>query len=627
MSVSEPGKIITPWAESGLKNTIPPAANPATGRAGFDQGFSAINMTAKEAGGIPPFGQDFNGIFYEVTNILRYMQAGGQPTFDAALATAIGGYPLGAVLIGDDGVSVFKNAVAGNETNPNTGGDGWARPDLQMMELYRRSYAEAGYNVVGTFGGGFTIVNANDVGIDLATGKGYTGPAGAVAAGTDPASGGFVDRSGELLRSHAVGVDAGTSASLQVMTDRGSVMFTEVAGPATTGDLVIGGVVYRLTPANVESFSSLSDTPQDVGCGWPQLETAEDAKIKSRKAPIQVTSDDVATNGTMKAWRMAEGIRDAATAGSFMTGYESEPDSQVIGFTGFDKIGSYQARDSVALFSQVQGQATTCSGAFNYTATTVTGTEIQANWDKIKVGMILDTNLGNTGTYKGAVVIGKVDPYTLQVSPWVNAAGATVAPPTNGTTGRINQRTHLWGLNSNAIVNNGAVQGIGAEIGMSCLTVGSGTNSKVIYAVNLGDGEQPEFGFYGKGPFRKGYTVVGVSEFAFYSKGLLSVNASHFRAEDETGALVYDYGPNGLRYGAIDYALVSVSGQLSTRPLTLANGDNLVMTMPALKQGRHLRYRNVSATVHTVNGISVPAGALIEFISDGSSWIRLCTIP
>jgi len=64
MSVSEPGKIITPWAESGLKNPIPPAANPATGRAGFDQGFSAINMTAKEAGGIPPFGQDFNDVIY-----------------------------------------------------------------------------------------------------------------------------------------------------------------------------------------------------------------------------------------------------------------------------------------------------------------------------------------------------------------------------------------------------------------------------------------------------------------------------------------------------------------------------------------------------------------------------------
>ena len=118
MSVSEPGKIITPWAESGLKNPIPPAANPATGRAGFDQGFSAINMTAKEAGGIPPFGQDFNGIFYEVTNILRYMQAGGQPTFDAALATAIGGYPKGAMVLGSDGVAIYTNRVDGNGSNP-----------------------------------------------------------------------------------------------------------------------------------------------------------------------------------------------------------------------------------------------------------------------------------------------------------------------------------------------------------------------------------------------------------------------------------------------------------------------------------------------------------------------------
>ena len=132
MSVSEPGKIITPWAESGLKNTIPPAANPATGRAGFDQGFSAINMTAKEAGGIPPFGQDFNGIFYEVTNILRYMQAGGQPTFDASLATAIGGYPKGAMVLGSDGVTLWQSRVDSNFTNPNTDSSGWGAFDIDL---------------------------------------------------------------------------------------------------------------------------------------------------------------------------------------------------------------------------------------------------------------------------------------------------------------------------------------------------------------------------------------------------------------------------------------------------------------------------------------------------------------
>ena len=201
MSVSEPGKIITPWAESGLKNTIPPAANPATGRAGFDQGFSAINMTAKEAGGIPPFGQDFNGIFYEVTNILRYMQAGGRPTFSAALAANIGGYPSGAIVLGDNGVAVYTNRLDGNASNPNSGGGGWAREDLMLIESLRRSYAEAGYNLVdGSFEAGGTLVNSNDVLLQERTGKAFSGPAGAVAAGTDPASGGFVDRSGELLR-------------------------------------------------------------------------------------------------------------------------------------------------------------------------------------------------------------------------------------------------------------------------------------------------------------------------------------------------------------------------------------------------------------------------------------------
>lgn len=61
----------------------------------------------------------------------------------------------------------------------------------RVREALRRSYAEAGYNVVGTFQEGFTLVNPNDVGIDETTGKGYTGPTGPVAPGADPASGGF----------------------------------------------------------------------------------------------------------------------------------------------------------------------------------------------------------------------------------------------------------------------------------------------------------------------------------------------------------------------------------------------------------------------------------------------------
>ena len=72
--------------------------------------------------------------------------------------------------------------------------------ESRIDEALRRSYAEAGYNLVdGSFEAGGTLVNANDVLLQERTGKAFTGPAGIVAAGTNPASGGFIDRSGEVL--------------------------------------------------------------------------------------------------------------------------------------------------------------------------------------------------------------------------------------------------------------------------------------------------------------------------------------------------------------------------------------------------------------------------------------------
>lgn len=68
--------------------------------------------------------------------------------------------------------------------------------EINTRELWRRSLAEAGYNLVdGSFEAGGTLVNANDVLLQERTGKAFSGPAGTVAAGTNPATGGFVDRS------------------------------------------------------------------------------------------------------------------------------------------------------------------------------------------------------------------------------------------------------------------------------------------------------------------------------------------------------------------------------------------------------------------------------------------------
>lgn len=126
MPISTPIQITVPFATSGLKNAIPAAANPVTGNAGYDAGFPATNMTPKEAGGIPPFGQDFNGILFDITTAIQYLEAGMQFPYSSAFATAVGGYPLGAIVTRTDGSGFWRNTVPNNTTNPETFGAGWA---------------------------------------------------------------------------------------------------------------------------------------------------------------------------------------------------------------------------------------------------------------------------------------------------------------------------------------------------------------------------------------------------------------------------------------------------------------------------------------------------------------------
>lgn len=71
-----------------------------------------------------------------------------------------------------------------------------AMQDSTTRSLWERSAAESGYNlVVGSFEDGGTLVNANDVLWSKKLNKIFSGPAGTVAAGTNPTTGGFVDAS------------------------------------------------------------------------------------------------------------------------------------------------------------------------------------------------------------------------------------------------------------------------------------------------------------------------------------------------------------------------------------------------------------------------------------------------
>lgn len=96
-----PLRLTMVFAASGDRNSIPTESTSETlsdGKASFDVGFPPVTRIALSSGGKPPQGQDFNGIFYESFLRHQWSQAGGGYPFDSSYATAIGGYPKGAIV-------------------------------------------------------------------------------------------------------------------------------------------------------------------------------------------------------------------------------------------------------------------------------------------------------------------------------------------------------------------------------------------------------------------------------------------------------------------------------------------------------------------------------------------------
>ena len=88
--------------------------------ASLHDGFPPLTFTPVGVGGCPPFGQDFNGIFNQVTAWNQWQSAGGPVFYDSVFSTSIGGYPKGAllqsaVLAG----RLWFNTSDNNTTNPD----------------------------------------------------------------------------------------------------------------------------------------------------------------------------------------------------------------------------------------------------------------------------------------------------------------------------------------------------------------------------------------------------------------------------------------------------------------------------------------------------------------------------
>lgn len=100
---NQPAKIPLKWASAagaGYITTIPLLSQIgiANGRASWTDGFPPLNFQPTAAGGVPPFGADFNGVFQAVSSGLQWVQAGAPMPFDGTFATNIGGYPKGSLI-------------------------------------------------------------------------------------------------------------------------------------------------------------------------------------------------------------------------------------------------------------------------------------------------------------------------------------------------------------------------------------------------------------------------------------------------------------------------------------------------------------------------------------------------
>nr|DAF69010.1 MAG TPA: tail fiber protein [Caudoviricetes sp.] len=126
--VANPIFIPAPFAINGIKNAIEKARQ--TGQDPQDAtwltGWEGITFTTIEAGGKPPKGQDFNGIFYALSDNAVHVQNGNRYKFSQDVIDNYGGYAKDAIVQSDDGTREFISLVDSNTVNPNNGlGGNW----------------------------------------------------------------------------------------------------------------------------------------------------------------------------------------------------------------------------------------------------------------------------------------------------------------------------------------------------------------------------------------------------------------------------------------------------------------------------------------------------------------------
>lgn len=174
--MTNPTLVSTPFAENGDKNIIPESVGAEPQNATQEAGFPPITQQKISEGGIPPERNDFNGILNLYGQHIVHLNKGLPYEFDQAFADKIGGYPLNARLMLDNG-DIVKNTSPNNTTDPNLNMTNWMKVNSASQILDKSGKTQQDRNdylvlsnekptiqeIINTIDGGSNVIKRGDI--------------------------------------------------------------------------------------------------------------------------------------------------------------------------------------------------------------------------------------------------------------------------------------------------------------------------------------------------------------------------------------------------------------------------------------------------------------------------------
>lgn len=257
------------------------------GAASLTDGFPPLTFLPVGSGGVPPFGQDVNGILNQITAWLQWNNAGGMVKWDSTFSTAIGGYPVGSFILNAAGTGFWLCTVDNNATNPDAAGAGWLAIVVTASNALPLVDGSGAAGTAVPYSRGdhrhptdTSRLAASYLSSDTGKVAGVVAP-GFIVVGHVPK---FSDNQGTIADGYAtsansgkVGMVSGTH-TVGGLLKAGDVNGSAVPGPSpSSGDAVVASVHGAAVIGNLPQFNDVAGTVVDSGFSPAGLMGSSDA--------------------------------------------------------------------------------------------------------------------------------------------------------------------------------------------------------------------------------------------------------------------------------------------------------------------------------------------------------------